>query len=69
MVLESFWILVFRGCCFFAASFKAGSDYEFDLGWFSRVVTKDIRHEVPSAQDYRLIPRNETDVVESGHRA
>jgi hypothetical protein len=37
------------------ASFKAGSDYEFDLGWFSRVVTKDIRHEIPSVQDYRLV--------------
>jgi hypothetical protein len=38
-----------------AASFKAGSEYEFDIGWFSRVVTKDIRHEIPSVQDYRLV--------------
>jgi hypothetical protein len=38
-----------------AASFKAGTEYEFDLGWFSRVVTKDIRHEIPSALDYRLV--------------
>jgi AraC-like DNA-binding protein len=30
------------------------SEYEFDLGWFSRVVTKDIRHEIPSVQDYLL---------------
>jgi hypothetical protein len=37
-----------------AASFKGGREYEFDLGWFSRVVTKDIRHEIPSVQDYRL---------------
>jgi hypothetical protein len=38
-----------------AASFKAGSEYEFDLGWFSRVVTKDIRQEIPSVRDYRLV--------------
>jgi hypothetical protein len=38
-----------------AASFKAGSEYEFDLCWFSRVVKKDIRQEIPSVQDYRLV--------------
>ncbi|WP_309124096.1 hypothetical protein [Arthrobacter sp.] len=38
-----------------AASFKASSEYEFDLGWFSRVVTKDITHDIPSAQGYRLV--------------
>lgn len=38
-----------------AASFKAGTEYEFDIGWFSRVVTKDIKHEIPSVQDYRLV--------------
>lgn len=38
-----------------AASFKAGTEYEFDIGWFSRVVTKDIRHGIPSVQDYRLV--------------
>lgn len=37
-----------------AASFKGGSEYEFDLGWFSRVVTKDIMHEIPSVRGYRL---------------
>lgn len=37
-----------------AASFKAGSAYEFELGWFSRVVTKEIRHEIPSVRGYRL---------------
>jgi hypothetical protein len=37
-----------------AASFKTGTEYEFDIGRFSRVVTKDIRHEIPSVQDYRL---------------
>ncbi|WP_394247742.1 hypothetical protein [Arthrobacter pityocampae] len=38
-----------------AASFRAGSQYEFDLGSFSRVVTKDIRQGIPSARDYRLV--------------
>lgn len=38
-----------------AASFNAGDQYEFDLGWFSRVITKDIRHEIPSVRDYRLV--------------
>lgn len=38
-----------------AASFKTGAEYEFDLGWFSRVVTKDIRKGIPSVQDYRLV--------------
>lgn len=38
-----------------AASFRPGSHYEFDLGWFSRTVTKDFRHEIPSVRDYRLV--------------
>lgn len=38
-----------------AASFKAGSEYEFDPGWFSRVMTKDIRQGIPSVQGYRLV--------------
>jgi hypothetical protein len=38
-----------------AASFEAGSEYEFDLGWFSRVWTKDIRQGIPSVNDYRLV--------------
>lgn len=37
-----------------AASFESGRQYDFDLGWFSRVITKDIRHEIPSVQGYRL---------------
>jgi hypothetical protein len=38
-----------------AASFKPGSEFEFDMGWFSRVVTKDITHGIPSVQAYRLV--------------
>ncbi|MEC5192569.1 MULTISPECIES: hypothetical protein [unclassified Arthrobacter] len=38
-----------------AASFKPGSEYDFDIGWFSRVVTKGIRSETPSVQDYRMV--------------
>jgi hypothetical protein len=40
-----------------AASFNAGTEYEFDIDWFSGVVTKDIRQELPSVQGYRLISR------------
>ena len=35
--------------------FKVGKDYEFDIGWFSRVVMKDLRNGIPSAHDYRLV--------------
>jgi hypothetical protein len=38
-----------------AASFKPGSEYEFDMGWYSRVITKDLRHGIPSVQGYRLV--------------
>lgn len=38
-----------------AASFKPGSEYEFDIGWFSRVVLRDIQRGIPTAQDYRLV--------------
>lgn len=39
-----------------AASFKAGDEYEFDIGWFSRVVMDGILDRNPSVQDYRLVP-------------
>src|SRR5690242_2001303 len=38
-----------------AEIFVLGAEYEFSLGWFSRVVTKKIRREVPSVQDCRLV--------------
>lgn len=38
-----------------AASFEPGSEYEFDIGWFSRVVLRDIQRGVPTAQDYRKV--------------
>lgn len=38
-----------------AASFKLGSEYEFDIGWFSRVVLRDIQQGIPTARDYRLV--------------
>lgn len=37
-----------------AASFRAGSVYEFDIGWFSRVVMEDVLGQGYSARDYRL---------------
>ncbi|MFL4475196.1 hypothetical protein ACIPVK_14455 [Paeniglutamicibacter sp. MACA_103] len=39
-----------------AASFKAGDEYEFDIGWFSRVIMEGILDRTPSVQDYRLVP-------------
>jgi hypothetical protein len=36
-----------------AASFKPGSEYEFDLGWYSRF--RKNFDDLPSAQDYRLV--------------
>ncbi len=38
-----------------AASFRVGSEYEFDIGWYSRVIMKNLRGNYPSAQDYRLV--------------
>ena len=38
-----------------AASFEQGSEYEFDMGWYSRVVMKRILNGVPTAADYRLV--------------
>lgn len=37
-----------------ASSFTKGSVFEFDLGWFSRVVMKDLGNGIPSVRDYRL---------------
>ncbi|MCR1162497.1 MULTISPECIES: hypothetical protein [Micrococcaceae] len=37
-----------------ASSFTEGSVFEFDLGWFSRVVMKDLGNGIPSARDYGL---------------
>lgn len=39
-----------------AASFTAGDVYEFDIGWFSRVVMEGIFDQGLSAQEYRLVP-------------
>ncbi|MFL4477078.1 hypothetical protein ACIPUB_02240 [Paeniglutamicibacter sp. ORCA_105] len=39
-----------------AASFTAGDEYEFDIGWFSRVIMEGILDRTPSVQDYRLLP-------------
>jgi hypothetical protein len=36
-----------------ASSFAVGSEYEFDIGWYSRVVMKNVLGNLPSAQDYR----------------
>ena len=37
-----------------ASSFTKSSVFEFDLGWFSRVVMKDLGSGIPSARGYRL---------------
>ncbi len=38
-----------------AASFAPGNEYDFDIGWYSRVVTKGLQHGIQSARDYRLV--------------
>lgn len=38
-----------------AASFGPGSEYDFELGWFSRVVMKDLLGDLPTADHYRLV--------------
>lgn len=37
-----------------AASFEAGREYEFDMGWYSRVWCR-ITDVIPSADGYRLV--------------
>ncbi|GAA3322107.1 hypothetical protein [Paeniglutamicibacter sulfureus] len=39
-----------------AASFTAGDEYEFDIGWFSRVIMEGSFDQGLSAQEYRLVP-------------
>lgn len=38
-----------------ASSFEQGSEYEFEMGWYSRVVTKRILNGIPTAAGYRLV--------------
>ncbi|WP_052690620.1 hypothetical protein [Pseudarthrobacter chlorophenolicus] len=38
-----------------ASSFKPGREYEFDMGWYSRVVTKGMLNGIPTAAEYRLV--------------
>ncbi|ACL38788.1 conserved hypothetical protein [Pseudarthrobacter chlorophenolicus A6] len=38
-----------------AASFTAGNVYEFEIGWYSRVVLKGIQNGIPTAQSYELV--------------
>lgn len=38
-----------------ASSFQVGAEYEFDIGWLSRVIMKDVLHQIQSVQGYRLV--------------
>ena len=38
-----------------ASSFEPGSEYDFDIGWFSRVVMKDVLRELPTADHYGIV--------------
>ena len=38
-----------------AASFQVGGEYEFDVGWLSRVIMKDVLHQIQSVQGYRPV--------------
>ncbi|WP_247829034.1 hypothetical protein [Arthrobacter antioxidans] len=35
-----------------ASSFEPGSDYDVEIGWYSRVVMKDLLRELPTADHY-----------------
>ena len=35
-----------------ASSFEPGTEYDFDIGWFSRVVMKDVLRDLPTADHY-----------------
>ncbi|WP_434993126.1 hypothetical protein [Arthrobacter sp. Ld5] len=38
-----------------AASFVVGAEYDFETGWFSRVVMIDLLDEIGSIRDYRRV--------------
>jgi hypothetical protein len=38
-----------------ASSFQVGAEYEFDIGWFSRVIMKDVLHQIQSVGAHRLV--------------
>ena len=38
-----------------ASSFEVGAEYEFEIGWYSRVIMKDVLHEIQAVQGYRLV--------------
>ena len=38
-----------------ASSFQVGAEYEFDIGWLSRVIMKDVLHQIQSVQGYRPV--------------
>lgn len=38
-----------------AATFEPGSEYDFEMGWYSRVVSRNILHSIPTADHYRLV--------------
>ena len=38
-----------------ASSFQAGAEYEFDIGWYSRVIMTNVFHGSQAVQGYRLV--------------
>jgi hypothetical protein len=53
------FLVVDRGATFdnqqvVASAFEQGSEYEFDIGWYSRFVMKRLLNGLPTAADYRL---------------
>jgi hypothetical protein len=51
------WGVTFDARQELASSFQVGAEYEFDMGWFSRVIMKDVLHQIPSVEvgGYRLV--------------
>ena len=38
-----------------ASSFQVGAEYEFDIGWYGRVIMKHVLRGAPEVQGYRLV--------------
>ena len=38
-----------------ASSFQVGAEYEFDIGWYSRVIMTNVFHGSQAVQGYRLV--------------
>jgi hypothetical protein len=47
--------MTFDGQQELASSFEVGVEYEFEIGWYSRVIMRVVLHEIQAVQGYRLV--------------